>query len=56
LSDLLAKVPWIVKIDVEAVGRMLDELLAAPAGVMWGSEFEDLEPDYECLELAVRRP
>lgn len=35
-----------VKIDVDAVGRMLDEMLADPGP----SKFLDLEPDYEFLE------
>jgi hypothetical protein len=45
----------VVKIDVEAVGRMLDEMLAAPSEVIRRSEFEEAEPDYEYLEPAVRR-
>jgi hypothetical protein len=44
-----------VKIDVEAVGRMLDKMLAAPSGVIRRSEFEETEPDYEYLDPAVRR-
>lgn len=35
-----------VKIDVEAVGKMLDELLSEP---VTRSQYEDLEPDYEFL-------
>jgi len=37
-----AIVPYVVKIDVEAVGAMLDEMLAVPSR----SPFEELEPDY----------
>ncbi|WP_364746162.1 hypothetical protein [Arthrobacter sp. LAR12-1-1.1] len=37
-----------VKIDVEAVGAMLDELLAP----VERSPFEELEPDYEYMEPA----
>jgi hypothetical protein len=36
----------VVKLDVEAVGAMLDEMLADPGR----SPFEELEPDYEFLE------
>jgi hypothetical protein len=36
------------KIDVEAVGAMLDEMLADPGR----SKFEELEPDYEFMEPA----
>jgi len=43
LSFLGAIVPGVVKRDVEATSRMLDELLAVPAR----SPFEELEPDYE---------
>lgn len=38
----------VVKIDVEAVGAMLDELLAP----VERSPFEELEPDYEYMEPA----
>lgn len=34
-----------MKIDVEAVGAMLDEMLADPGP----SNYADLEPDYEFL-------
>jgi hypothetical protein len=41
-----------VKIDVEAVGKMLDDLLAPVVR----SPYEDLEPDYEfMLEAPMRR-
>jgi hypothetical protein len=49
LSDRLTSVPWMVKIDVEAVGRMLDEMLAVPSEVIRRSEFEETEPDHEFL-------
>jgi hypothetical protein len=38
----------VVKIDVEAVGAMLDEMLADPGR----PRFDELEPDYEFLEPA----
>jgi hypothetical protein len=38
----------VVKIDVQAVAAMLDEMLAVPGR----SPFEELEPDYEFLEPA----
>jgi hypothetical protein len=44
-----------VKIDVEAVGRMLDEMLAAPSEVIRRSEFEETEPDYDFLVPVHRR-
>jgi hypothetical protein len=44
-----------VKIDVEAVGRMLDEMLAPPAPVIRRPEFEETEPDYEFLDPEARR-
>jgi hypothetical protein len=34
----------VVKIDVEAFGRMLDEMLPAPSEVIRRSKFEDVEP------------
>jgi hypothetical protein len=40
-------IPDVVKIDVEAVGAMLDELIAPR------SAYEELEPDYEYLEPAA---
>jgi hypothetical protein len=46
VSRLPATVRSVVKIDVEAVGAMLDELLADPVR----SPLEELEPDYEFLE------
>jgi hypothetical protein len=45
----------VVKINVEAVSRMLDEMLAKPAEVIRRSEFEDVEPDYEYLDPATRQ-
>lgn len=39
-----------VKIDVEAFARMLDEALAAPSEVNRQSEFEEREPNYEYLD------
>lgn len=38
----MTSVPSVVKLDVDAVGRMLDEMLADPCP----SKFLDLEPDY----------
>lgn len=35
-----------VKIDVDAVGKLLDELLSEP---IRRSPYEDLEPDYEFM-------
>lgn len=55
MSDLLTNVPSMVKIDVEAVSRMLDEMLALPSEVIRRSEFEETEPDYEFL-VAVSAP
>jgi len=43
------KSPRVVKIDVEAVAAMLDEMLAVPSR----SPFEELEPGYEFLEPAT---
>ena len=44
-----ASVRYVVKIDVEAVGAMLDEMLAVPGR----SPFEEMEPDYEFMEPAA---
>lgn len=49
MSFLAAIVPSVVKIDVEAVAAMLDEMLAAPSR----SPFEDVEPDYEFLDAVT---
>ncbi|SKB69006.1 hypothetical protein SAMN05660473_01931 [Arthrobacter sp. 49Tsu3.1M3] len=54
LSVPVANVHTMEKIDVEAVGRMLDEALAAPSQVIRRSEFEETEPDYEYLDPAVK--
>jgi hypothetical protein len=40
------RVLGVVKIDVEAVGAMLDELLADPGP----TDYKELEPDYEYME------
>jgi hypothetical protein len=48
VSDPRAKVLAVVKIDVEAIGAMLD-VLNAPR-----SRYEDMEPDYEYLEPVPR--
>lgn len=42
--------PRMAKIDVDAVGGMLDKLLGERTEVIRRSEFEDLEPDYEYLK------
>lgn len=39
------RVHYVVKIDVEAVGKMLDDLLAP----VERSPYEELEPDYEYM-------
>ena len=44
MSFLAASVSSVVKIDVEAVGAMLDEMLAVPSR----SPYEDLEPAPHC--------
>lgn len=49
LSVLGLSVRGMVKIDVDAVGKMLDELLA-PAR---RPSYEDCEPDYEFLAPAT---
>ena len=48
MSDTVASVGSVVKIDVEAVGAMLDDMLADPGR----PKYEELEPDYEFLEPA----
>lgn len=45
MSYRAANVCAVVKIDVEAVGKMLDDLLAPVVR----SPYEDLEPDYEFM-------
>lgn len=40
-----------VKIDVDAVGKMLDELLAPVVR----SPYEDLEPDYDYMPASPAR-
>jgi hypothetical protein len=49
MSAHCSTVSSVVKIDVEAVGAMLDEMLAVPRR----SPFEDLEPDYEFLNAVT---
>ena len=45
MSRPLASASFVVKIDVEAVGKMLDELLAPVVR----SPYEDFEPEYEYM-------
>lgn len=47
MSVPAASVRCVVKLDVEALGAMLDDLLADPGP----SPYEELEPDPEYLQL-----
>jgi len=50
LSFLAASGSSVVKIDVEAVGAMLDEMLAVPSR----SPYEDLEPAPHIIKIGTR--
>lgn len=47
MSGLRTSVRPMVKIDVEAVGKMLDDLLAPVVR----SPYEDVEPEYEFMQI-----